>query len=195
MRLHPASFYSSETCQPFLTVITRHFFSFFRAGHHGIHHRSVTLRAELFLRNPRKQRKLVKVRDHPIVEVFDVRDRVYDPARAEDICVLGEQGRGDDAGFVLADFEVRVGEEEEELGELCFLDVVWEELHGVCADDGDVAIGSGSIGWDGMGETESGDTILDVLGDLDPELHACCPGTVRSIGTAEGGHAMETHQS
>ena len=41
---------------------------------------------------------------------------------------------------MLALFEVRVWEAEEDFAELGFLEEVWEKLHGVCADAGCVLV-------------------------------------------------------
>lgn len=43
---------------------------------------------------------------------------------------------------MLALLEVRVGETQEDLGELGVVEVVWEEFHGVCAQGGDVLVGA-----------------------------------------------------
>jgi hypothetical protein len=48
---------------------------------------------------------------------------------------------------------------------LTLFEKVCEELHGVCPNDGDVAELSR------MDETLSGDLVMDVLGDLDSNLH------------------------
>ena len=55
--------------------------------------------------------------DHPLVQIAHVGDGVHDPAGAQDVRVLGEERGRDDARLVLALFEVRVWEEEEEVCE------------------------------------------------------------------------------
>lgn len=81
------------------------------------------------------------------MQILYVRDRIHDPARAEDVGVLGAEGGGDDARFVLAGFEVWVGVEEVDAVELVVGEEVGEEFHGVAAQGGDVCVGA----WDWVG--------------------------------------------
>lgn len=103
---------------------------------------------------------------HPVVEILDVGDSVYDAAGTEDIGIFGEKGRRDDAGLVLPGFEMRVREEEEEGGEGMFFEKVGEEFHSVGADNGDVVVGGR------VGDTEGSDAIGDIICDLDANLEA-----------------------
>ena len=78
--------------------------------------------------------------DHPLVQVLDVGDRVHLPAGRERVGVLGVEGRGDDARLVLAGFEVRVREAEEDFLQLVFVEEVGEEFHRVGPDAGYVLV-------------------------------------------------------
>lgn len=56
-----------------------------------------------------------------------------------------------------------IGEEEEEGFEGVLRKVIGEKLHGVGANHGDILISAG-------GDTEGGDAIMDILGDLDADF-------------------------
>ena len=77
---------------------------------------------------------------------------------------------------MLSRLEMRIGEKEEEGGQRVFWEVVGHELHGVCADDGNVLIRAWCtvgrrLGGSG-GRTECDDSVVDILGDLDADFHA-----------------------
>lgn len=99
------------------------------------------------------------MRFHPFVQILDVGDCVHDSAGTQSIRIFGQQCGGYNARLVLALFEVGIGEEKKEGGEGVLCKIVWEKLHGICADDGDVLI----VGWRIGGDTESGDAVLDIL--------------------------------
>ena len=81
------------------------------------------------------------------MQILHICDRVHHASGSQHVCVLGVEGGGDDAGFVFSGFKVRVGEAEEDFGELGFVEEVGEEFHGVGAEDGDVLMGaSGRFG-------------------------------------------------
>ena len=155
---------ASETGQPLLTSISLDFFALFGAGIYGIDDGTLALRTQGFLVDGLKERKGGEMGAHPVMQVLDIGDGVDDATGAEDIGVLGKQGGGDDTGLVLPGFEVGIGEEEEEGGEGVLGKVVGQELHGICADDGDILVGA--VGGDAQGR----DAVLDILGDLDADL-------------------------
>lgn len=73
---------------------------------------NISLLPQLLLPNPLKRRMLIKTPCHPQVQILHIRNRVHNSTRTQHVCVLGAERGGDNAGFVLAGFEVRVGEEE-----------------------------------------------------------------------------------
>lgn len=155
-----------EAREPLVAPVTLDFFTLFGAGVDGIKDGAVALRAEGGLVDGLEEGKAGEVGVHPVVEILDVSDGVYDATGTEDVGILGEEGRGDDAGLVLPGFEMGVREEEEEGGEGVFFEKVGEELHGVGADDRDIVVGGR------VGDAEGGDAIRDIVGDLDADLEA-----------------------
>ena len=79
----------------------------------------------------RKARMLFEMAFDPLVQILHIGDGVYDPPGAQNIGILRVERVGYDAGLVLALFEMRVGETEEDFGELVFGEEVGEEFHGV----------------------------------------------------------------
>ena len=77
------------------------------------------------------------------MELLNVRDGIYTPARPHEERILGVQLRGHDTRLVLAGFEMWVREAEEEVRELPSGEVIREELHGVGAEGGDVLVRTG----------------------------------------------------
>ncbi|KAL8826394.1 MAG: hypothetical protein Q9191_003821, partial [Dirinaria sp. TL-2023a] len=65
--------------------------------------------------------------------ILHVGDRVHHPALAHHKGVLAVQRRGHDARFVLAGFEMRVREAEEDARKLGFPEEVGQEFHRVAA--------------------------------------------------------------
>src|SRR6266702_1029349 len=173
--------YSSKTSKPFLPFISINLFTLFCAGPHGIKDRTFTFSTEYLNVHGLKQGECTQVCLHPLGQVFDVRDGVYDATRTQDICILRQKGGGDYACLVLAQLEVWVREEEEERRERVFGKVVGQELHGIRADDRHVLISAGRNSWVGgrrlgrwcrRGSTKGRDPIFHVLRDLDANFKA-----------------------
>lgn len=77
------------------------------------------------------------------MQILDIRNRIHDPTRPEDIGVLRVESIRYYPSLMFPLFEVRVRETEEDLGELVFGKEVGEEFHGVGADAGDVLKATG----------------------------------------------------
>lgn len=95
----------------------------------------------------------LETHSEPLIQIPHVRHDVHAAALAEHVGILCDEGRGDNAGFVFAGFEVRVGEAEEDFGELGLREEVGEEFHGVAAQGGYVLVvrGGGRWWWWGVG--------------------------------------------
>lgn len=78
--------------------------------------------------------------------LLHVRDRVQQPPRPQHERVLGVQCRGDDPRLVLPGLEVRIGEADEDLGQLAPGEEVGEEFHRVGAEGGDVLVAARDYG-------------------------------------------------
>ena len=134
-----------ETREPLVSLIPLDLFALLRATVHRVQDGALALVPELFFGHRLEQGELLEMGAHPVVEIADVRNGVHDAAGTEDVCVLGQEGRGDDACLVLASLEMGVREEEEEGGEGVLGEIVWHELHRVCADDRYVLVGTRDV--------------------------------------------------
>lgn len=120
--------HSPPTSNEFRALIPLDLLPLLRLGPHD----SDTLILLLVLvRDTFKQRMGLEMLHHPTMQVFDVRDRVHDPAGSQHVRVLGVQSRGDDSRLVFARFEMRVGKTQEDLGELGSVEEVRQEFHRV----------------------------------------------------------------
>lgn len=72
--------------------------------------------------------------------LLHISNRIQQPAGPQHIRILGIQSLGDNPRLVLARFEVRVWEADEDLGELVSGEEVGEEFHRVAAYCGDVFV-------------------------------------------------------
>lgn len=101
---------------------------------------------------------------HPIMKIADIGDGIDNTSGSENVSIFSEESGRDDAGLVLAGFEMRIREEEEESRKGMFGKVIWHELHGVCTDDGHVLIRAGKsrVLWGGSC-AKGDDTVMDVL--------------------------------
>lgn len=76
--------------------------------------------------------------------------------------------RANNSGLVLASLEMRIRETEEDLAELSTIEEVGKELHGVCAQTGDILVALGLA----MLRAQCLGFCLDVFGDCRTDLHA-----------------------
>ena len=104
------------------------------------HHPHTLIRLQFLIPNPLKAWMCVKMLRHPDMQVLHVRNRVHFPTRLHHKCILGIQTGTHDPLLVFASLEMRVGEAEEDLAELGFVEEVGEEFHGVGSEAGDVVI-------------------------------------------------------
>lgn len=76
-----------------------------------------------------KERKLGEMSQHPAMEVLDVGDGVDDAADAQDVRVLGEERRRDDARFMFARLKVRVRKQKKKRRQRLFAKNIRHKSH------------------------------------------------------------------
>lgn len=127
---------------------------------------------------------LLKMLDHPVMEILHISDSVEEPTRAKDIGVLGQQSLTNNTGLVLLLLEMRIREQKKHFAELGLVEKVWQKLHGISTDDSDIlvvrfgfSIALGLL-------TKSDDALLDEVGDFDADFHA--KGILSRIELSQG---------
>ena len=166
---------TAETGKPLVALVALNLFALFGAVPNGVEDGTLALGTEILLGHGFKERKLLQVRSHPIMEILDVSDGIHDASRAQYIGIFSEECGRDNPGLVLACLEMRVGKEKEDGGERVLVKVIREELHGVRADNGDILVRARGAGPGTRARrrgTEGSDAVLDVLGDLDAYFEA-----------------------
>lgn len=158
-------FRSAEECNVLLPLVPRHLLALLRLR---LHHPHTLIGFLLFLGHALKGGMGSEMIHHPLMQGLDVGDGVDDAPRAQRKGVLGIQRRRHNSRLVFPRLEVRVGEANEDLGELRLLEEIWEELHAVCAETADVLVQAGFLVLD----SERLDTLLDILCYRCPNLKA-----------------------
>lgn len=156
-----------------LSLIPRHFLALLRLGRH---HLDTLVRLLFFLRHTLECGVGIEVAHHPLMQGFDICNSVHDASRAQRKGVFGVECRGYDSSLVFPCLEVRVGETDEDLGQLCLFEEVGEELHAVGAEAADVLVPASLLVLNSKGL----DALLDVFCNRSADLEAC--------GEEEGQH-------
>lgn len=81
---------------------------------------------------------------------------------------------------MLALFEMRIREQEEQFRQLALFEKVWQEFHGVHSHDGDVLVVVRIIG-----VTESLDALIHIILDLHTDFHAHHQGVREKRGKGD----------
>ena len=121
-------FQPAETSHKLMPPISLHLLPLFRLSPHHLHTYILLL---LLLPNPFKAWMSHKMLDHPVVEIFDVRNCIHDPSRPQDIGILRVKRCRDNPSFVFPGLEMRIWKAKENFGELTLCEEVWKELHSV----------------------------------------------------------------
>eukprot|EP00968_Pinguiococcus_pyrenoidosus_P018967 scaffold1963_cov242-Pinguiococcus_pyrenoidosus.AAC.10 len=103
----------------------------------------------------------------PLVQIFDVRDRVESAVGSKEEGILVQQGFAHDPPAMILGLEVRIREAEEQAAHLALPEEVGQVAHRIAADDADVLVLHASS----ILMPEGGDAQPHVLGDLGPDLH------------------------
>ena len=107
---------TSETSKPLLSAVSFDLFTLFSAFADGVNDGAFSFRTEGFVIDRLEERESIEVSRHPLMKVFDIGDSIDDTTRTKDVRILCKESGRDDASFVLAQFEVGIGEKKEKGG-------------------------------------------------------------------------------
>jgi hypothetical protein len=107
---------TSETSKPLLSAVSFHLSAFFSAGIDGVNDWAFPVGSKSILVNEFEEGERIEMGKHPLVKIVDIRDCIDDATGTKYVCILCQEGRRDDAGFVLARLEVGIREKKEKSG-------------------------------------------------------------------------------